>query len=578
MARRRLYFLLACSLVLRVAIAARARQPRPVLLIPGFASSQLHAWSHVRCETTGLGTPLYRNVQVGDRVWIDVARVVAQAACWVQCLALNLTTQEEVECKLRAAQGLEAVAELDPGLVTGPLSTVWRRMIHDLVDHFELDPEQMLVATYDWRLPPRKLQERDKFFSFLKRKIESTIELDGHKGGLVVIAHSMGNSVFRYFLEWLKDDVGRHHWQSWIDRHLAAYFAIGSPLLGSTESLELIASGVTAGLPIPQTEMRKLVVTFGSILSFMPIASGLDSAQDQEVLLTVRSLPPSDGPGTDHIELRNYTRADVASGQLFRDLSTHDPIFGQLESLRQRFYAQDSVLDVSKPWERPPIASVYSVYGVNVPTKGFYEYQHAENTPGQWDQLQYRNEEGQDPTCTKTGDGTVSYHSLSWAHTWLGTPGSSVRVTQTPQSVYFSAQNITRVRAVRHARTHHAEYLLSDRHRPLCEAASDASRSTHADPPSFFTKLFGPQNRALITFFESSKQVDGTTYTTGVWELDGAGHRDILSNPAFLRELRAELRHFFTGKTNSDKVRIFLCVSVSICHLEANHNCLVFWN
>jgi hypothetical protein len=32
------------------------------------------------------------------------------------------------------------------------------------------------------------------------------------------------------------------------------------------------------------------------------------------------------------------------------------------------------------------------------------------------------------------------------------------------------------------------------------------------------------------------------------------GHRDILSNPAFLRELRAELRHIFNGKTNSDKV------------------------
>ena len=43
-------------------------------------------------------------------------------------------------------------------------------------------------------------------------------------------------------------------------------------------------------------------------------------------------------------------------------------------------------------------------------------------------------------------------------------------------------------------------------------------------------------------------------FQTSVWEIDGVNHRDILSNPAFLRELRAELRHIFTGKTNSDKV------------------------
>ena len=70
----------------------------------------------------------------------------------------------------RAAQGLEAVSELDPGIVTGPLSTVWRNIVHDLVDHFELNPEQLLVATYDWRLPSSKLQQRDKYFDLLKKK------------------------------------------------------------------------------------------------------------------------------------------------------------------------------------------------------------------------------------------------------------------------------------------------------------------------------------------------------------------------------------------------------------------------
>ena len=193
----------------------------------------------------------------------------------------------------RAVQGLEAISELDPGVVTGPLSTVWRSLIHDLVDHFELDPDQLIVATYDWRLPPSKLQDRDKYFYALKKKsidvgwmergwrdgrvwlmviivvvivgiiffgcsaVEYAVELDGNKGGLVVIAHSMGNGVFRYFLEWLNDEVGRNNRQSWVDRHISTYFAVGSPLLGSAESLELILSGLTEGLPITQSEIRK---------------------------------------------------------------------------------------------------------------------------------------------------------------------------------------------------------------------------------------------------------------------------------------------------------------------------------
>lgn len=99
-------------------------------------------------------------------------------------------------------------------IVTGPLSTVWRDIINDLVQHFELDPDQLIVATYDWRMPPSKMQERDKYFFSLKKKIEYTVELDGNVGGLVVIAHSMGNGVFRYFLEWLKEEVGRNNWQS----------------------------------------------------------------------------------------------------------------------------------------------------------------------------------------------------------------------------------------------------------------------------------------------------------------------------------------------------------------------------
>ncbi|GMF39495.1 unnamed protein product [Phytophthora fragariaefolia] len=254
----------------------------------------------------------------------------------------------------------------------------------------------------------------------------------------------------------------------------------------------------------------------------MPIPSGLNSEKDDEVLITVRSQQGRI-PRDDDVLHRNYTSADIASGQLFRDMSAHDPIFAKLELLRQKFYVNDHVLDFFKPWERPPIASVYSVYGVNVPvgtlTKNFYEYENGD-TPGHWFQLQYLDEEGREPTCSKTGDGTVPYHSLSWAHTWLGSKGSSVRVTQTPQSVYFSAENITRVRAVRHASNHHAEYSLLNGKQPICEADSGSSSYGAGGTASFFAGLFGPLNRDRITFFECSKELNGVTQSVRILSAD----------------------------------------------------------
>jgi hypothetical protein len=224
-----------------------------------------------------------------------VARILAQGDCWVRCMKLHMENQTELDCKLRAGEGFSAITELDPGFLTGPLSAIWRGLVVDLIDYFHFEPDEIIVAPYDWRLPPSVLQERDNYFLSLKRKstfflvlilwpcdsdgfygwgtngificpsVENAMALHGepNDGGAVVIAHSMGNNVFRYFLAWLKHEVGRNHWQEWIDKHISAYFAVGAPLLGSPEAMELLASGITMGLPLPQREVRKLVATFG---------------------------------------------------------------------------------------------------------------------------------------------------------------------------------------------------------------------------------------------------------------------------------------------------------------------------
>ena len=80
--------------------ASQIERTRPVLLIPGFASSQLQSWSQYRCES-GFSSKLYREIKFGDRLWVDLARVLAQTECWIRCLKLELPTQDELECKLR---------------------------------------------------------------------------------------------------------------------------------------------------------------------------------------------------------------------------------------------------------------------------------------------------------------------------------------------------------------------------------------------------------------------------------------------------------------------------------------------
>ncbi len=46
-------------------------------------------------------------------------------------------------------------------------------------------------------------------------------------GPSLVYAHSMGNNVFRYFLEWLKLEIAPKHYTEWLDDHVHAYYAVG---------------------------------------------------------------------------------------------------------------------------------------------------------------------------------------------------------------------------------------------------------------------------------------------------------------------------------------------------------------
>ncbi|EQC30059.1 hypothetical protein SDRG_12334 [Saprolegnia diclina VS20] len=542
----------ACRLVLAAVsvVAANAspkRQVLPVVLIPGLASSQLHAWKNERCHGS-----IGQEVKIGDRMWIDVGRLLSQTDCWERCMKLHTRNQSDIACKLRAGDGISAITELAPGLVTGPLSVVWRHVIETLTGHFDMGPHQLMVAAYDWRLPPSMLQERDHFFYTMLKRIEDAVHLHQSRG-VVIIAHSLGNNVLRYFLAWVKhhihltDDVH----EAWVRRHIAAYFALGTPFLGSSEPLECLVTGLSVKMPLSLDTYRRLQTSHGSTQWILPIPRTLHDdptdAQAQQVFASVTY--PGDTVGT--TVTRSFTMRELTNGTFHRAMAARDPTFEDLEYVRERYYAQDAVLNVHTPWTRPPIESIYVIYGTGKKVR--HRYTYTERERGAWRLDKLFTETPDAATCNKTGDGTVSYYSLSWGHTWLGADGDSVRMTRAPQAPYFSRQDIAQTKATRVKYAQYEGGLQCKSSASLASAETQAMQMHYNS--GFLSDLWSSaSDEPKIHFFEhSGVSPTGRPLHTSVWEFDLIQHREMLSEPAFLRELKFELHNVFDGKAHTDK-------------------------
>ncbi|MCO5551186.1 hypothetical protein L7F22_004684 [Adiantum nelumboides] len=109
-------------------------------------------------------------------------------------------------------------------------------------------------------------------FGLTPARIAFETALKQHGGPALVFAHSMGNNVFRFFLEWLKLEVAPKSYQAWIDDHIYAYVAVGAPLLGSAEALKATLSGLTFGLPMAEGTARRMCNSFGASLWMLPLS------------------------------------------------------------------------------------------------------------------------------------------------------------------------------------------------------------------------------------------------------------------------------------------------------------------
>ncbi|KAE8650822.1 phospholipid--sterol O-acyltransferase [Cucumis sativus] len=529
------------------------------IIIPGFASTQLRAWSILDCPYSPLDfNPL-------DLVWLDTTKLLSAVNCWLKCILLDPYNQtDHPECKSRPDSGLSAITELDPGYITGPLSSVWKEWIKWCIE-FGIEANAIIAVPYDWRLSPTMLEERDLYFHKLKLTFETALKLRG--GPSIVFAHSLGNNVFRYFLEWLKLEIAPKHYFQWLDQHIHAYFAVGAPLLGAPDTIKATLSGSTFGLPISEGTARVMCNSFGSSLWMMPFSKycrGDDvywkhfskgnggvhhsyHCSEQEPHSNYSGWPtyianievPLVHAGYDaypslsevtHENLTNmecglptqlsFSARETSDGTFFKAIEDYDPDGKRLSYQLNRLYHSDPVLNPLTPWDRPPIKTVFCIYGTDLKTEvGYYFAPSGKPYPDNWIITDVIYEiEGSlisrsgnlvdgDPGIA-SGDETVPYHSLSWCKSWLG---PKVNITRAPQ-VEHDGSDVQIDMNVEH---NYGEDIIPN-----------MTRS---------------QRGKYITYYEDSESIPGKR--TAVWELDKVNHRNIVRSPVLMRELWLQMLH-----------------------------------
>ena len=61
-------------------------------------------------------------------------------------MKLETNQKDPPDCKLRTVGSLEAISELDPGEITGPLSSIFKDIIDVLVNEYDYDPTNLAAA------------------------------------------------------------------------------------------------------------------------------------------------------------------------------------------------------------------------------------------------------------------------------------------------------------------------------------------------------------------------------------------------------------------------------------------------
>ncbi|KAI9286848.1 Lecithin:cholesterol acyltransferase-domain-containing protein [Umbelopsis sp. AD052] len=342
--------------------------------------------------------------------------VLFDKACWTQHLKLDPVTGLDPEgIRLRAAQGLDAADYF----VTG--YWVWAKIIENLAA-IGYDSNMMYLASYDWRLSYHNLEVRDKFFTKLKTQIEMYKQIHGKK--TVVMAHSMGSTLFPYFLKWAESPDGGKGGKSWTENHIESFANIAGPMIGVPKALAFMLSGETRDTMqfgsfgtyllekfFSRRERADLIRTWAGGSSMLPkggdqVWGNLTWAPDDSVnpestgvsygaMITFAEAAKdlnttSENSNFESFKTSNYTSKSSiellyqSTSQEFNDQLRLNYSYGITTNKKQLAKNDDDHTKWANPLEsqlpNAPSMKIYCMYGVGVETERSYYYGKSDGT------------------------------------------------------------------------------------------------------------------------------------------------------------------------------------------------------
>ncbi|OBZ89829.1 Phospholipid:diacylglycerol acyltransferase [Choanephora cucurbitarum] len=375
----------------------------PVVMIPGIISSGLESW----------GTSEKSKKYFRKRLWgtmTMIRSVLMDKESWTEHIMLDpITGLDPSDYKVRAVHGVEAADYFITGY------WVWAKVIENLAT-IGYDTNNMHFASYDWRLSFSNLEVRDLYYSHLKNTIELSKRSSGRKS--VIVAHSMGSTMFPYFLKWVESEQGGQGGPNWVNDHIESFVNIAGPLMGVPKAVTSLLSGETRDtmalgsfgayvleqffsrrertklmrswfggssmLPkggsavwgnesnAPDDEVAEEYMSFGNMISFVPRPEGMDE-NSTEI------------PSSLHDPLiKNYT----VNGVIDLLLQNADDLYGRHLHANYSFGLTTDKMQLAKndndptKWSNPlesrlphaPDMKIYCFYGTGVPTERSYFY------------------------------------------------------------------------------------------------------------------------------------------------------------------------------------------------------------
>ncbi|CAK7893036.1 phospholipid:diacylglycerol acyltransferase [[Candida] anglica] len=445
-----------------------------VVMVPGVISTGLESWGldNPNVETNSTTSECSSEPFFRKRLWgsfFMLRSMILDKACWLKHIMLDEETGlDPPGIKIRAAQGFEAADFFLAGY------WIWNKILQNLAV-IGYGPNNMVSASYDWRLAYLDLQKRDGYFTKLKQSIEMMKELNGQQ--TILVGHSMGSQVMFYFMKWAeaKGEFYGNGGPNWCNDHLAAYVDISGSSLGTPKAITALLSGemkdtvqlnalAVYGLEkfFSRKERLDMLRTFGGIPSMLPkggdtIWGNLTHAPDDPI-----NTLSTDNEKIEKQDMENISSEkrkedsfgtfirfrpesyDVKNGEGHKDespknLTINDSIdflldqspawfskrvkeqysFG-IAKTKSELAANDH--DHSK-WSNPlearlpnaPNMKIFCFYGVGNPTERAYAYQRADKGS----KLGYIiDTDSENPVYFGDGDGTVSLLTHSICHEW----------------------------------------------------------------------------------------------------------------------------------------------------------------